>query len=251
MKQGFLEYLVSVADHTFFWFGGIALVIIEALKKVPRTKEWAERLRWEFWAIAAICIFIATFQAWHEEFRQVEILNSTNAQLAGENKNLKQNNDTLTNRIAEKDRPIIVQAAPDPEVQSLLIRQDKELANLKNSLPSPKKRALQVSTDLLKFLAEREKVQPSFPMPHANMTTEEFTQQRDAFTQAYVRWMNETATECQTRFAIPLAQVLEDMKAENINVDNLASMCAFFNGNTFMIQSCATGVGVLAQKLSH
>jgi hypothetical protein len=67
MWHEFFEYLVSVIDHAFFWFGGIVLVIIESLKKVSRTKAWAERLRWEFWALAGLCIFIATFQTWHEE----------------------------------------------------------------------------------------------------------------------------------------------------------------------------------------
>src|SRR5579863_4603131 len=72
MGHEFGEYLLSVIDHAFFWFGGIALVIIEILKKVQRTKSWAESLHWEFWALGVLCIFVATFQAWHEEHTKVQ-----------------------------------------------------------------------------------------------------------------------------------------------------------------------------------
>jgi hypothetical protein len=193
----------------------------------------------------------AFFLAWRDEFRRADGLASSNSQLSAENGLLKQTNGTLTSKLMEKERPIILQATPDPQIEKLLRRQDEELAKLKNSLPSPKKRALQVSTDLLKFLTEREKAQPSFPMPRDNTTREEFTKQQDGFEQAYLQWMNGTATESQARFAIPLAQVLEDMKAENIDTGNVSGFCTFFNGNTFGIQNCATGIGVLAQKLSH
>lgn len=66
--DAFREYLVAVIDHAFFWFGGFALVIIEGLKRIEKTKQWAERLnvRW-FWAVAGLCFLIATFQAWNDE----------------------------------------------------------------------------------------------------------------------------------------------------------------------------------------
>lgn len=49
------------------------------------------------------------------------------------------------------------------------------------------------------------------------MTNQEMIQQRDAFSQAYLQWMNETAAQCQSRFALPIAEIIQDMKAENIN----------------------------------
>src|SRR5258708_13811850 len=84
----------------------------------------------------------AFFLAWRDEFTSAGKLSSTTSQLTGENRILKQENETLTNKLADKERPIIVQAAPAPEIEKLLRRQDEELAKLKNSLPSPKKRAL-------------------------------------------------------------------------------------------------------------
>jgi hypothetical protein len=77
------EYLLAILDHLFFWFGGIVLVIVEVLKKIARTRDWAERLRWEFWVLGAVCIFIATFQAWHEEHEKV-LVRSTFMQISTE-----------------------------------------------------------------------------------------------------------------------------------------------------------------------
>ncbi len=247
MRREFFEYLLSVVDHAFFWFGGIALVIVEALKKVPRTKEWAERLRWEFWAIAASCIFIATFQAWHDEFKQAETFSSSNSQLIGENSILKQDKDTLTAELVNKERPIIVQAAPDPEVQRLLKRQDEELAKLKSEMPSPKKKALQFSNDILKFLGDRMKVQPNLPAL-MGVTSEQWQQKMNEHTQNYMRWMNETAAEYQVRFGARVSSVLDDMQSAGLNTANI-QMCVFSNGNTFGVQDCGARIGALAEKL--
>ncbi len=67
--QELREYLVAVADHWFFWFGGIALVLFEVFKRIPKWKDRVEKWfpTWIFWSTAALCVFIATFQAWHEE----------------------------------------------------------------------------------------------------------------------------------------------------------------------------------------
>jgi hypothetical protein len=63
----FVEYAVSILDKWFFWVG-IVLLIPELLKKVPAWKDWAETLPHKlFWILGALCVFIATFQAWHEE----------------------------------------------------------------------------------------------------------------------------------------------------------------------------------------
>jgi hypothetical protein len=66
VREEFLEYIFHVVDHFSFWLGGVALLAVEIFKKT-RWKEWAERLRWEFWLVAGVCIFVATFQTWHEE----------------------------------------------------------------------------------------------------------------------------------------------------------------------------------------
>lgn len=60
------EYIWAVVDRFSFLFGGVILLVVEFLKRT-RFKEWAERLRWQFWAVSALCVLIATFQAWHEQ----------------------------------------------------------------------------------------------------------------------------------------------------------------------------------------
>lgn len=131
MRHEVFEFLAAVIDHLFFWFGGIALVIIEALKKIQRTKEWAERLRWGFWLLAISCIFIATIQSWHEEYRRAEQFKEENAQLVGEEQALRADKDKLINILVDKERPIILQTTPDPQVATLLAQQEKELAQIK------------------------------------------------------------------------------------------------------------------------
>ena len=61
------EYLLAVVDHWFFWFGGIMLVVFELVKR--KWKEKAERWlsAWVFWGVVGVCLFIATFQAWHDD----------------------------------------------------------------------------------------------------------------------------------------------------------------------------------------
>jgi hypothetical protein len=43
MPADFFEYLVSFADKWLFWVG-IVLLIPEILKKISRTRVWAEKL---------------------------------------------------------------------------------------------------------------------------------------------------------------------------------------------------------------
>jgi septal ring factor EnvC (AmiA/AmiB activator) len=223
---------------------GVVIFLYEHRKKEP--------IPWRLIGyIIAAALLVSCFSAWKDQYTSAEW---RGAEIGRLTTLLQAKNDQigqLQDELRQKDRPIVLQTTTDPEIIRLLNQQERELARLKTELPSPKKRALQASNDLLRFLTERERAEPTFPIPDRNMTPDEFSKQQQAFEQAYEQWMNETRAESQTRFAVPLAQVLQDMRAENIDVGRAAAFCSFFNGNLFGIQGCATDIGVLAQKLSH
>jgi hypothetical protein len=62
----FILYLYSVLDHWLFSFGGIALVVFALYEKY---RQKITPSKW-FWGLAALCIFIATFQAWSDEHQK-------------------------------------------------------------------------------------------------------------------------------------------------------------------------------------
>ncbi len=238
--------VAGVIDH---W---VAIVTGSSVSLFILVKEkWSDKpVRWKtILAIFFAGFLISLFFAWQDQYTSAEWRGGEVSRLNGLIQGRDAEITNLRNELMQKDRPVVLQYATDPEITKMLNRQDQELAKLKNSLPSPKKRALQVSNDLLKFLAERNRAQPQFPMPNTTGTKEEFIKQQNAFEQAYVQWMNETSAQAQTRFAIPVAQVLEDMRTENIDAGSGGNLCTLFNGNTYAIQSCATTIGVLAQKL--
>jgi hypothetical protein len=244
MLSHVFSYIAAIFDHWLASWGAVGLLVVAMIEKLhkPISKKWF------IWA-ATSCALIAMFQAWNDEHTRADQLSSDKSALVGANNTLTKENGHLGDLLREKDKPIIVQAAPDPEVDKLLKRQDEELTNLKTQLPSPKKRALQVSTDILKFLGDRVKNQPTF-FPTTGETGEDWRRQNDQFSQDYMKWMNETAAKYQVQFAIPIAEVLQDMKSEGIDISGV-DICNVSNGNTFAIQKCGVGLGTLAEKLQH
>jgi hypothetical protein len=241
--------VTQIFQHWVALVSGSAVSLFILIKEKATDKP----VRWK--TIVSIFVagfFVSLFFAWQDEYTSAEWRGNEVIRLSAltgaEGEQIK----LLQTQLSQKDRPVVLQYVTDPAIMRLLNRQEQELAELKTELPSPKKKALQVSNDLLRFLADREKAEPPFPLPTGAMTTpDDFRQQMTIHEQAYLKWMTETATESQTRFAVPLAEVLQDMKAENIDVGRANGLCTFFNGNTFGIQDCATTIGVLAQKLSH
>lgn len=213
-------------------------------KKIHVPKE----LKWGF---AVVVFMLAQGLAYRDLQKENQRLLTVEENDRSTQATLEQENKNLTTRLMEKERPIVLQTTPDPEIQKLLRRQDADLAKLKNAMPSPKKRALQLSNDLLRFLDERMKAQPQFPMPHPGISSEDLMKQQGAYSALYVQWMNETASEERSRFAVQIGEVMQDFQDEKLDTGSLGSKCSFFNGNTFMIQDCATQIGVLAQKLSR
>lgn len=206
------------------------------------------------WGFAVVVFMIAQGVAYHDLQGELEHINGLNSQLLQINSGdkirqaaLEQEVNHLRDLLMAKDRPIVVQAAPDLEVQKLLKRQDEELIKLKDALPSPKRKALQLSNDILKFLADRMKIQPSSP-DLIGATREQWQQKMNEHTQNYVKWMNETAAEYQVRFGVRVSSVMEDMQTAGLNTANV-QMCIFSNGNTFMTQECGARIGALAEKL--
>lgn len=251
MGHEIVEFLFSVLDHLFFWFGGIALVIIETLKKITRTKVWAERLRLEFWIIAAVCIFIATIQAWHDEFKRAEAFSSSNSQLTGENNSLRQERDSLTNKLIDKERPTIVQTTPDPQIGELLKRFEEDE---KKYRPSPRKAALKLSTDILKFYQDKLKSEPPIPQEAPGMTQEQL---KDAQTK-YELWGKSVASEYVTRFGSRTRSLIDDMLAANFDpaggdVPKMQNDCSHppENGSRLvrMMEYCGSRIGAIAEKL--
>jgi len=217
-------------------------------------------LAWEKWSgtpvkwktillIFSLGVAVSLFFAWQDEYTSAEWRGGEVIRLSATNKGDEDQIKVLQGQLAQKDRPITLQYATDPAILKLLNRQTEELAQLKSELPSPKKRALQVSNGLLKLLADRQKAQPGFPFPTESMTQDDVRKQQNTYEQAREQWTNETLSAAQSQFALPVAQVLQDMKDENIDLGK-ATECRYWV-NDFMIQGCAMAIGGLAQKLSH
>jgi hypothetical protein len=71
MGKEIVEYLLFFVDKWLFWVG-ILFLVPELFKHFEKTRQAAERLPHQFfWLLGALCIFIATFQVWHEEHEKV------------------------------------------------------------------------------------------------------------------------------------------------------------------------------------
>jgi hypothetical protein len=242
MSDHFWSFLVGVWAHWAPILTGGLFSIVMLIWNKPIHRKYV------VWILLA-ALFISCFLAWRDEFtsaewRDGEIHRETGL-LQGKDAQIQQ----LQSLLMQKERPINIQ--PDLEIGIILARQEEEISKLKGELPSPKKKALQVSNDLLNFLNEREKATPEAPLPHPGMTFEQMNQQREEYQRAYLQWMKETGNESQSRFAAPIEEVFQNMKAENIDTGGLYNFCSFFNGSTFALQRCATRIGYFAQKLSH
>jgi hypothetical protein len=261
--RGMSSHLWAFVFEVFSHWLSIAGGSLVSLGILIWEKSQRKEVKWK----AILTIFLAglglsLFFAWQDEYTSAEWrtgkIYELNGLLQGKDAAIQtkdQQIQSLQTQLAEKDRPINLEQHSDPAIGMLLAQlvsvQEKEQSQIKGDLPSPKKKALQVSNDILNFIAERMKVTPDSPLPRPGMTVEQYNQEQSEHERAYLQWMNETAAESTARFAIPIDGVLEDMKAENIDTKAFSGMCEFFNGNTFGLQQCATMIGRLAQQLSH
>lgn len=244
MWGALLAYVAAVFRHSraIFTSGGGALVFFFWEHYTGR------RIRWK--VIAAICsvgCIVAMFLAWNDEHASAEWrgrrIYALTAQVDDRNAQISH----LQEQLEAKQQPIVVQAAPDPEVEKLLALQGKELATLKSETGSPRKRALQLSNDILKFIADRMKGEPDVGPPFG-ATKEQFLNAMNAEDREYTQWMHQTASEYALRFGVRVDAVIDDMRADGIKTKTIEG-CDSSNGNTFMIQGCGASIGALAEKL--
>lgn len=209
------------------------------------------KLKWGF----AIAVFIVAqgvaYRDLESEVDQAGSLNTELVQLNGKCKTaidgLERENKTLRDLVMAKDRPIIVQAAPDLAAQKLLQRQDEELRKLKDSTPSLRRRALQLSNDMLNFSAEVIRDMPQSPFLSRAKNNEDFKAQWDQFSIQTSKFLDGKAAEYQRQFSVRIVSLQEDLKTIGIN-GNIDG-CQYSNGNTFGMQRCGTAIGVLAEKI--
>jgi hypothetical protein len=235
-------YISSVFDHWLFTWGGIVLMVIAMIQAAGKSVK----TRW-FFGAASVCLVIAMFQGWQDQYMSAEWRGGEISRLGGVLQGKDAQIQRLQNQLIAKDRPIILQYAADPAIAKLVARQNKQIDQ--NPLPSPRKRALQVSNDILKFLADRLKEQPSIPLP-TQTTREDAIRRTVQFSQAYDKWMTDTGADYGVRFGVPVAEVVQNMKEAGIDVSQLNG-CTYSSGNTFAIQDCGTQLGVLAEKLAR
>ena len=242
MVNSVLGYISAIFDHWLFSWGAVGLLVVAMIEKLhkPISKKW-------FVAAAGVCLLIAMFQAWKDENERAEKSSDSNKTLSAQNDALQQRNSDLTNQLVAKERPIVLQPTPDKEIEKLLRRQDEELARLKTQLPSPKKKALQLSNDMIKFSQNVTRNYPSPPIIQGAKTREEFQAQMDQYDKSYVQWMQNVAADYDGQFAVRIASLEDDIKTSGL-IDTI-EMCQHSNGNTFMLERCAALIGVLAEKL--
>lgn len=190
---------------------------------------------------------IAIFFSWQDqytsaEWRATELLKA-NAVLSEKDHEI----GALQTALAQKDRPLVI--TTDPEITKMLNRQERELAQLKDSLPSPKKRALQLSNDIFKFYDNRMKNQPHFP-EQTPVSEQERNQQLAQFSQASEQWMHETGTAYNREFSSRVAILLEQMREAGLKEPGI-EMCTESMGNTYSVQHCAARIGALADKFAN
>jgi hypothetical protein len=218
---------------------GVFIFVYEHRKKEP--------IPWRLIGyIMAGALLVSCFSAWQDqytsaEWRGIEI-SRLNGLMQGKEEQIK----NLQNALMLKDRPVILQYATDPEIAKMLERQNKELAKLKDSLPSPKKKALQLSNDMIKFMATTNKNSPSPPIPHNPMTRDQWDAAERQYEQQFEQWARSAIADYQMQFALRIATVSEDFR--NAGIGDIYT-CQNSPVNTLSMERCATIIGALAEKL--
>ena len=171
---------------------------------------------------------------------------------------------SLTAEVSTKDseidwlrdhQSVVVAPTSDPKIASIL----QQLQNDDRALKSEpknilKKRALQISHDVLTYLAERDQVKPS----DANFDHDSLEQLRQAennYLQKYNVWWNETRQFYLLNYSLELISVLNEMKAQGIDTksilsggNDIRSLCQIAV-NELVLSDCGSTVGTLAKQI--
>src|ERR1017187_8346972 len=238
-------FIVAVFHYWQSLLTGGAIAIVIMIYERKNNKP----LRWDVIAgVMVAALFISCFFAWKDQHGAADSESREISRLAGMQQADATQIGNLQTLLASKDRPVVLQATADPEMTAILKRQDEELTKLKASLPSPKKKALQLSHDILSFVAERSRMRPPAPTVNYGANREEFKRQWDQYAQTLTAQANETAAQYQIRFGSQVSSVLNDLKAANINTAAIDG-CITSSGGDFWMQICGSRIGALADKL--
>lgn len=119
------------------------------------------------------------------------------------------------------------------------------------SHPAAKQKALDLSIDILRFVTDRKKTQPS--VSALTIRNGVLEQQLSQFDQDYRQWMSETGDQYRILFAGRITAVLQDAKAAKVAVGDADLNCATSagagaDGNLAVIEMCGANIGAIAER---
>jgi hypothetical protein len=248
MRSHVWTCVAGIYDH---WIAivtgsGVSLYILVKEKYTDKPVRWKTIL-----AIFFAGFLVSLFLAWQDQYTSAEWRGAEISRLNGLIQDQDEEIKNLRNELAQKDRPVVLQYTTDPEVTKLLKRQDAELARLKTQNPSPKKKALQLSNDILKFLAERVKNQPALPAGPTVGSDEESQRRRsEVWERVMGPYTRQVGADFQVYFGARVMAIANDMQAAGLTgFEGLTSACEFSNGNFYVIQECGERIGALSERL--
>jgi|ERR1700723_651269 len=156
---------------------------------------------------------------------------------------------------AEKTKkpPVLVQH--DPVIDQILKSQQDQIAQLRTQFPCPKKKALELSNEIIKYATDAIKDMPLPTMVGAT-TKEESARRFQHDIAEEERWQNQLNAGFQYQFARRIADLQEDVRALHLPglmpgglPDESFLHCDNMNGNPTAIEKCGISLGNLANKL--
>lgn len=105
---------------------------------------------------------------------------------------------------------------------------------------SLKRRAAQLSVNILAFLASRRAVEPQLLLGSP--------EQRDEMLRRYMAFTNETMNQFMTRFQVPCVAVSDELKTKGLDIGNLRYTCEHPT-NPLGIEAIGTALGVLSEHI--
>jgi hypothetical protein len=128
--------------------------------------------------------------------------------------------------------------------EAMVIAETRYFGAQKLPNKSLKKRALQFSKNLLAFISERERMRPQFPFVHSDQEWKELINREEQF-------YEETVNIYRENYATEAIIVLDGIKNQKVPIPQNLDLTCRYAVNKFVIEECATGIGVLADKLNE
>ncbi len=238
------------------------ILLWEKYKEKPIQWKWIG-------AFFLFCLFVSCFQAWIDEHHNSQILVSQKADLAAEKNAL---NQKLDIKQAEVDwlRDHRVFELPtgkaDPLIGKALDANARAMEQLagreKNRMDTIKKRALEVSSEMLTFLGEEEKKRLTIPVPTfapASASADErqrlWNEETARMSNAYMQIEGEIQSKAVNGFRPTAMAILEQIRDEGEKQTGIKDEeitltvrdCQI--SHSYTIKECATKLGVIARKM--